>query len=134
MRCTTMLWSKMILKYMAAKGRIFNALILVVLASVTAHSQDTNEGFVVDEVISKVDNFIVLRSDLDKFYQDQLSNGVSPSQDLKCQLLAVLIRNKLMMAKAEIDSVVVLDAEVDNNTQRRMSMILAQSGRTPEEL
>jgi peptidyl-prolyl cis-trans isomerase SurA len=49
-------------------------------------------------------------------------------------MLAVLIRNKLMMAKAEIDSVVVLDAEVDNNTQRRMSMILAQSGRTPEEL
>ena len=39
-----------------------------------------------------------------------------------------------MLAKAEIDSVVVLDAEVDLNTQRRMDIILAQSGRSPEEL
>jgi peptidyl-prolyl cis-trans isomerase SurA len=46
----------------------------------------------------------------------------------------MLIRNKLMMAKAEIDSVMVLDAEVDANTQRRMDMILSQSGRSPDEL
>jgi len=39
-----------------------------------------------------------------------------------------------MLAKAEIDSVVVTDAEVDANTQRRMDLILAQSGRTPDEL
>lgn len=121
------------MKYMAAKNMIFAALMVLSLACITVKAQD-NEGFVVDEVISKIDNFIVLKSDLDKFYQDQLTNGASPSQQLKCQLLAVLIRNKLMMAKAEIDSVVVLDAEVDNNTQRRMNMILAQSGRTPEEL
>src|SRR5690606_15197990 len=34
----------------------------------------------------------------------------------------------------EIDSVVVLDAEVDANTQRRMDIILSQSGRTATEL
>jgi peptidyl-prolyl cis-trans isomerase SurA len=88
----------------------------------------------VDEIIAKVDNYIVLRSDLDKYYQDYLANGGSPSQQTRCELLAVLIRNKLMMAKAEIDSVVVLDAEVDENTQRRMDMIMGQSGRTPDEL
>lgn len=125
-------WSKMILKFMAAKAKVFG-LMIIVLTAFTASAQD-NEGFVVDEVISKIDNFIVLKSDLDKYYQDHLTNGGSPSQEVKCQMLAMLIRNKLMMAKAEIDSVVVLDAEVDNNTQRRMSMILAQSGRTPEEL
>ncbi len=53
---------------------------------------------------------------------------------MRCQYLAVLIRNKLMMAKAEIDSVVVLDAEVDANTSSRMEMILSQSGRTADEL
>lgn len=123
----------MILKYMAAKYKMIAALALLSLAAGSVKGQE-NEGFVVDEVISKIDNFIVLKSDLDKYYQDHLTNGGSPSQQVKCQMLAVLIRNKLMMAKAEIDSVVVLDAEVDNNTQRRMSMILAQSGRTPEEL
>jgi peptidyl-prolyl cis-trans isomerase SurA len=108
--------------------------ILVLLTLSFASLQAQDEGFVVDEVIAKVDNHIVLKSDLEKGYQDYLTNGGSPSQEAKCQFLAMLIRNKLMMAKAEIDSVMVLDIEVDNNTQRRMDMILAQSGRTQDEL
>ncbi len=107
--------------------------IWLIFGLTAAYSQE-NTGFVVDEIIAKVDNHIVLKSDLDKYYQDYLTNGGAPSQQTKCELLAVLVRNKLMMAKAEIDSVMVLDIEVDNNTQRRMDMILAQSGRTPDEL
>src|SRR5690606_40611453 len=89
------------------------------------------DGFVVDEIIAKVDNYIVLKSDLERAYQDYLTNGGSPSQQVRCQYLVLLIRNKLMMAKAEMDSVIVLDVEVDNNTQNRMDMILSQSGRSP---
>ena len=103
------------------------------LASHQLYSQDT-EGFVVDEIIAKVDNYIVLKSDLEKGYQDYLANGGSPSMEAKCQFLALLVRNKLMLAKAEIDSVVVTDADVDQNTQRRMDVILGQSGKTPDEL
>ncbi|MEX1238352.1 MAG: peptidylprolyl isomerase, partial [Cyclobacteriaceae bacterium] len=95
-------------------------------------AQDT--GFVVDEIIAKVDNHIVLKSEVDRMYQDYLTNGNPPSQGARCEILALITRNKLMLAKAEIDSVVVLDAEVDANTQRRMDIILAQSGRTPDEL
>lgn len=95
-------------------------------------AQDT--GFVVDEIIAKVDNYIVLKSEVDRMYQDYLTNGNSPSQGARCEILALVTRNKLMLAKAEIDSVLVLDAEVDANTQRRMDIILAQSGRTPLEL
>ena len=91
-------------------------------------------GFVVDEIVAKVDNHIILKSEIDRMYQDYLTNGNAPSQQARCEILALITRNKLMLAKAEIDSVVVLDAEVDANTQRRMDMILAQSGRTPDEL
>jgi peptidyl-prolyl cis-trans isomerase SurA len=106
----------------------------VMAFQVSAQENEEATGFVVDEIISKVDNYIVLKSDLDRLYQDQLTNGRPPGQQLRCQLMAMLIRNKLMMAKAEIDSVMVLDAEVDANTQRRMDMILSQSGRSPDEL
>lgn len=99
-----------------------------------ASAQDAPEGFVVDEIIAKVDNYIVLKSELERAYQDYITNGGTPSQQTRCQYLVILIRNKLMLAKAEIDSVVVLDAEVDLQTQRRMDMILAQSGITAEEL
>jgi len=97
-------------------------------------SAQETEGFVVDEIIAKVDNYIVMKSDLERAYQDYLINGGSPSEQARCQYLAMLIRNKLMMAKAEIDSVVVLDVDVDNNTKRRMDAIMAQAGNTPEEL
>ncbi len=120
-----------LLRYTFHRNALAAALALFGVFSTSA--QDP-EGFVVDEVISKIDNFIVLKSELDRFYLEQLTNGAPQSRELKCQCLAVLIRNKLMMAKAEIDSVVVLDAEVDDNTQRRMDMILAQSGRAPAEL
>ncbi len=92
------------------------------------------EGFVVDKIIAKVDNYIVIKSELERAYQDYLTNGGSPSLESRCQYFAMLVRNKLMLAKAEIDSVMVLDAEVDLNTQNRMDMILSQSGRTANEL
>jgi peptidyl-prolyl cis-trans isomerase SurA len=135
MKYITMHWIAKNLKLSAAnticrKGVL---VLLWVLPIVKGLGQENN-GFVVDEIISKIDNYIVLKSEVDRFYLEQLTAGASASQELKCQCLAVLIRNKLMMAKAEIDSVMVLDAEVDLNTQRRMDLILAQSGRTPDEL
>ena len=92
------------------------------------------QGFVVDKIIGKVDNYMVLKSELDKAYLEYVSNGGQGGDQTRCQYLAILIRNKLMMAKAEIDSVVVSDLEVDNNTSRRMSMILAQYQGSEEEL
>lgn len=122
------------LKFSAARYQTGLLAILFLVSPLANTLAQENTGFVVDEVIAKVDNHIVLRSDLDKGYQEYLTNGGTASQEAKCQFLAMLIRSKLMMAKAEIDSVMVLDFEVDNNTQRRMDLILAQSGRTPDEL
>jgi peptidyl-prolyl cis-trans isomerase SurA len=107
-------------------------LAIVTTITITSRAQETppaSSAFVVDEVISKVDNYIVLKSDLERAYQDYVTNGGSPNQRVKCQYLAMLVRSKLMLAKAEIDSVVVLDAEVDANTKQRMDMILSNGRR-----
>ena len=106
-------------------------LIFVLTAGAAAQAQD---GFVVDEIIAKVDNYIVLKSELDRAYQDYIANGGNASDETRCQFLALLIRNKLMMAKAEIDSIVVLDEEVDLNTQNRITTILQHSGNSAEQL
>lgn len=107
--------------------------LLLAFVCFKTYGQETG-GFVVDKIIAKVDNYILIKSELERAYQDYLTNGGMPSEQAKCQYLALLIRNKLMLAKAEIDSVVVLDAEVDLSTQSRMEMILAQSGATADEL
>lgn len=115
------------------KLRVVAVAALCFLSIIRVHAQE-NEGFVVDKIIGKVDNYIVLKSELDKAYLDYVSNGGQGGDQTRCQFLAMLLRNKLMMAKAEIDSVVVSDDEVDQNTERRMAMILAQYQGSQEEL
>lgn len=112
------------------KKSVLTALFFVSVFS--AHAQE-NQGFVVDKIIGKVDNYIVLKSELDRAYLEHISNGGNGGDRVRCQFLAILLRNKLMMAKAEIDSVVVSDDEVDSNTERRMSMIVSQYGGSVEE-
>ncbi len=96
--------------------------VLIGWSAVSAHAQ---EPVVIDEIIAKVDNYIVLKSDLERTYLDAVSNGATQS-NLKCLILGSMIRDKLMVAKAEIDSVIVTPAEVDLNLSRRIDYILNQ--------
>ena len=96
-------------------------------------AQET-KGFIADKIIAKVDNYIVLRSELEGSYQNYLINGGTASEEAKCGLFSQLVINKLLVAKAEIDSIIVTDLEVDNNTDQRMNMILQNSGNSPEQL
>lgn len=110
---------------------------MFIVLSVAAQAQDSGEesqGFVVDKIVAKVDNYIVLKSEVDKAYLDYVTNqgGRGNADQIKCQFLAILIRNKLMLAKAEIDSVVVSDDEVDANTERRIGIIASQYGDVKE--
>jgi peptidyl-prolyl cis-trans isomerase SurA len=111
----------------------YSALLLALLLSESGMAQE-NPGFVVDKILVKVDNYVVLKSDLESSYQNFLSSGNPASNDTKCSILNSLIINKLMVAKAEIDSVIVSDLEVDQNTDQRMGMILQNSGNSPEQL
>jgi peptidyl-prolyl cis-trans isomerase SurA len=122
------------LRFIGNVTTLMKRFLLVMMIFISWQVSGQEGGFVVDEIIAKVDNYIVLKSELDRAYQDYLANGGSPSQQTRCQYLAMIIRNKLMMAKAEIDSVVVPDAEVDSNTKRRMDAIMAQAGNSPEDL
>ncbi|HMJ69630.1 MAG TPA: peptidylprolyl isomerase [Cyclobacteriaceae bacterium] len=114
---------------------------LLILVSAMAWAQGAQppaqpepKGTVIDKIIVKVDNYIVLKSDLENAYQGWLANGNSPADEARCNILNSLVVNKLMVAKAEIDSVVVTDSEVDQNTQQRMQVILQNSGNSQEQL
>jgi peptidyl-prolyl cis-trans isomerase SurA len=111
------------------KYTLATSLLVVVVLAASAQS-----GVVVDKIIVKVDNYVVLKSDLENAYQAYLTNGNPPSEEARCGILGSLVMNKLMVAKAEIDSVIVTDAEVDMNTEQRMSAILQNSGNSPEQL
>ena len=117
-----------ILRFLTISG-----LLIVGCFSLSAQEKEI-PGFVVDKIIAKVDNYIVLKSELESAYQGYIAEGNPASEEAKCQLFNRLIMNKLMVAKAAIDSVLVTDLEVDQNTTQRMNAILQNSGNSPEEL
>ena len=125
-----------ILKFLLSSWMVLFALVFNVRAQDTKETKETKEetGFVLDKIICKIDNYIVLKSELDAAYQNYVTEGNPGSDQAKCGLLNRLVMNKLMVAKAEIDSILVTDAEVDQNTSQRMSVILQNYGNSAEEL
>ncbi len=116
--------------------KFFKLIIIAIIFCVATISfaQTPEKKVMVDGIISKVDNYIILKSDLERAYLGYLSSGNPATTGAKCRILAQLVSGKLMVAKAEIDSVIVSTEEVDNNLDRRMQMILSQYGGSEEQL
>ena len=111
--------------------RFFNFIFLF-LSFMPCYSQEESPGVVLDKIISKIDDYIVLKSELESTYLDVLSRGQRLSGNTKCAVLKNLITNKLLVAKAEIDSVMVEDSEVNQELDSRMNIIINQVGSEEE--
>lgn len=87
------------------------------------------KGVVLDKIIAKVDNQILLKSELDLAY----IQAINTQQEFKtevtiCKVLEQLMTNKLLLAKADIDSVHVEDKIVEAQLDRRMEYFISQIG------
>lgn len=87
-----------------------------------------SDGIVVDKIIIKVNDYIILKSELELAYRQALESGQQLPPEAKCEILQQLLINKMLVAKAEIDSVTVSDIEVNNNLDRRMAYFEQQFG------
>ncbi len=96
-------------------------------------SASAQERVNIDKIIAKVDDYIVLKSDLEKGYLEFLSRGEFRGANAKCQVLEQLVVNKMLVAKSIIDSVEVSDDEVKSNLSRRMEYMVSQVG-SPDEI
>lgn len=112
--------------------RFIKYLFIVIIFSIINSSVRGQTAVVVDEIIGRVDDYIVLRSELESTYLDILSRGERISGNTKCAVLKDLITTKLLVAKAEIDSVLVDDSQVDQELNSRMALIINQIGSEEE--
>ncbi len=105
---------------------LLSAIMLPTLAQPLPAPTQAPAGIMLNKIIAKVDNYYVLQSDLEEAIQSYVSqNQPAPK---KCQLLESLVINKMLLAKAEIDSVVVDDKIVDSQLDSRMSYMTQQFG------
>lgn len=96
---------------------------LILLSTVYAQT-------VLDKIVAVVDNEIILQSELD--FQTNLlalQQRIDPSKpDIKKQILDQMIEEKLLYAKAKLDSISVTDDEVNRQVNYRVDMFIQQYG------
>src|SRR5690606_25749642 len=86
----------------------------------------------VDKIVAKVDNQILLKSEIDLAYIQYMSqlpaNQRVDDRQLKCQIVESLLINKFMLAKAEIDSVTVEYEGLQGQLEQRMDYFIRMAG------
>lgn len=96
-------------------------IIIICIISCTAFSQQ----LVIDKVVGVVGKYPILLSDL----QNTLLEQEKREQSLnKCKAFEMLVFQKLLVAQADRDSVVVNDQEVEQELSRRMNYYIQQFG------
>ena len=100
--------------------------LLFILIITLAKSSLAQTPVVLDKIIAKVDNYYLLKSELESQMAQYAQSGQQAPP--KCQLLESLVVGKLMLAKSEIDSVTVEDKRVESELNSRMEQMESQFG------
>ncbi|PKV66670.1 peptidylprolyl isomerase [Pontibacter ramchanderi] len=114
------------------KTKTLALLLLSLITAFTATAQPTQKKL--DGIIAKVDNHVILRSELEFSYLQYLAQSKqqpsAQTEPLKCEILKSMVQEKLLLARAEIDSVVVEETAVTGELNRRIDYLASQVGGT----
>jgi len=100
--------------------------IILTLALFAAFSFGLKAQKLVDKVVAQVGSEYILLSDVEKqFSYLQESSGEISDQE-RCSILEGLMAQKIMVDQAKLDSIVVMDAEVEQQLDFRIQSILRQ--------
>lgn len=95
----------------------------------STEAADTPKGPVyLDGVKAIVGNTIILKSDLDILLEQLKGQGVDVSNKGLCHVWGELLFQKLLVHRADVDSVGVTEKEVDAEIDRRLRYLLTQMG------
>jgi len=103
--------------------------VLILIFSFSLNAQDT---IIVDQIIARVGDKIILQSDLEASYTQWMQMGNYASTQAKCGILEELIIQKLLLNQAEIDSIEVTENELNQQIDARLNMFINQFGSVAE--
>jgi peptidyl-prolyl cis-trans isomerase SurA len=100
-------------------------LIPVLIFAGTLLAQDK----VIDQIVAIVGSNIVLKSEIEKMYIDQQAQGIISQGDVKCEILERFLIDKLMIAEAEMDTLIeVTDSQVNQQMDAQLQMYVSHFG------
>ncbi len=102
--------------------------ICAIISLFILHDAHAQENRIVDQVVAIVGDKIILQSDIETQFLELRAQGASTSGDMKCEILEEFLVQKLLLNQAEIDSILVSEAEVELQLNQRLDYFIGQIG------
>ncbi|MCF6332549.1 MAG: peptidylprolyl isomerase [Draconibacterium sp.] len=100
-------------------------LLLALLISTLSFAQDK----MVDQIVAVVGGNIILKSEIEHMTMEQQGQGITTEGDMKCEILENFLIDKLLVAEAELDTLIeVTPSEVNQRMDQQMQMYLSYMG------
>ncbi len=101
----------------------------IILGQKISNAQDK----VIDQIVAVVGSNPILKSDIETQAIQQQAQGVTSQGDQKCEILEQLLEQKLLLAEAELDTlIVVTDNQINQQMDRRMNYFIENIGSEKE--
>ena len=99
------------------------ALLTLLAGSIAAQDK------VIDQIVAIVGGNIVLKSDIERMYMDQQAQGFTSDGDMKCEILENFLIDKLLIAEAELDTLIsITDSQVNQQMDGQLQAYIAHFG------
>lgn len=99
--------------------------ILMSLIVMSSFAQDK----VIDQIVAVVGGNIILKSDIENMTINQQAQGITTEGDMKCEVLEEFLINKLLVAEAELDTLItVTPSQVNQQMDGQMQMYMQHFG------
>ena len=97
------------------------------LIAISGFAQAQDHGELIDKVAAVVGNKTILYSDIEAQSLQQAA-GAAVSDDMRCTVIETLLFQKLLVNQAEIDSVEVLESDVQAAIASRLDYFMSMLG------
>jgi len=88
---------------------------------------------VIDQIVAVVGSNPILKSDIETTAIQMQAQGATPQGDSKCVILESLLEQKLLLAEAELDTlIVVTDNQINQQMDRRLNYFIENIGSEKE--
>jgi len=110
----------------------------IILCCILQAMAFAQSDIVIDEIIGTVGNRIIMKSDLEyalQGYKYQMGlYSLENEDEIRCAILEQMIFQKLLINQAELDSIVITDAQVNERIDYNMRTQIAQMGGNVKKL
>jgi peptidyl-prolyl cis-trans isomerase SurA len=93
----------------------------------------TAQDKIIDQIVAVIGSNVILKSEIEAIYLQNQAQGITSEGDMKCEILERLLIEKLMVAEAEMDTlIIVTDNQVNQQMDARIQYFVQHLGSEKE--